>query len=371
MISRCRSPPKQIAGKDLVAIRQATGSLPRFLSQNVLLLNNGDRVPVDVRKGWRLDQDRLYFRPAPPLQSTKDLDLSVNYVAVLCLGKGDADALDEQNSLLTKALTESRTRDVILFTDGDRVEGTLKNLDSVQGAKLDINGKLTPIPLARIKAIAFNTEFKARPRGKGPFAQTVLSNGARLGFSKLRLEAGKETLTGVTLFGPTVELPLAELRAIDIRQGPAVYLSDVAVSSKQTSYLNLAWPIVKDASSAGKPLQIGKDFFEKGIGMHSQSEAIYPLDGKYRWFETTVGMDERHGQMGRVRLRVLADKKELPLIGAGKEPAATSILCTRQDGPITLRLDVRGAKELILAVDFADFGDVQGHVNWGNARVIK
>ena len=77
--------------------------------------------------------------------------------------------------------------------------------------------------------------------------------------------------------------------------------------------------------------------------------------------------------MGRVRLKVLADGKELPLtdLSAKKGVAAMTVLLTRQDGPLEFRLDVRGAKELILAVDFADFGDVQGHVNWGNARLIK
>ena len=96
------------------------------------------------------------------MQSAKEVDLSLNYVAVLCLGEGDDEALDDQDALLFKAMSESRSRDMILFIDGDRVEGTLKTLDSVKGAKLDVNGRETLIPSARIKAIAFNTEFRAR-----------------------------------------------------------------------------------------------------------------------------------------------------------------------------------------------------------------
>ena len=41
----------EVAGKDLASIRQVAKALPRFLTQNVLLLNNGDRVPVDVKAG--------------------------------------------------------------------------------------------------------------------------------------------------------------------------------------------------------------------------------------------------------------------------------------------------------------------------------
>ena len=168
------SQPKVIPGKELVALRQAAAPLPRFLSQNVLLLTNGDRVPVDVKAGWRLQEDRLYFRPGEPLRSPKELDLSVNYASVLCLGEGegDAEALDQQNVLLMSLLPESRPRDVILFVDGDRLEGNLKSLASNKGeggAILTVNGKDIVVPLARIKAIAFNTEFKARPRKQGPF----------------------------------------------------------------------------------------------------------------------------------------------------------------------------------------------------------
>ena len=217
----------EVAGKDLASIRQVAKALPRFLTQNVLLLNNGDRVPVDVKAGVRLDQDRLYFRPGSPLQTEKELDLSLNYAAALCLGQSDADSLEDRELLLTRLLRESRARDVILLTDGDRVEGTFKGLDADKGATLNVNGQETLIASARIKAIAFSTEFKARPRTKKAFAQVVLSGGGRLGFGKLRLEAGGSNLTGVTLFGSTVVVPLAAVCAIDIRQGPAEYLSDL------------------------------------------------------------------------------------------------------------------------------------------------
>jgi NPCBM/NEW2 domain len=356
---------RQIPGKDVVAIRQASRARPRFLSQNVVVLNNGDRVPVDAAAPWRLDQDRLYFRAGSPLQSPKELTLSVNYVAVLRFGATDGETLDDQDLLLAKLLGESRASDVVLFADGDRLAGTLKSLDSTRGAVLDVNGKDTPIPRARIKAIAFNTEFKAKPRSKGAFAQLVLSGGGRLGLSQIRLEGGKDMLTGTTLFGPAVEVPLALVRAIDIRQGSAVYLSDLPCVFEQKPFLNASWPLVKDASASGKPLQLREDVFDKGLSMHSQSRAIFKLGAQYRWFEAVVGLDEHHGRQGRVRLKVLVDGKECDLI------PAKSAVRTWKDGPLSLRLDVRGANELILAVEFADFGDVQGLVNWGDARLIK
>jgi hypothetical protein len=351
---------RTIPGKDVVAIRHASKPLPRSLSQNVILLTNGDRIAIDVAAEWRLHEDRLHFRPAGSLQSAKELNVSINHVAALLLGQADADALDQQDLLLSKLLPESRTRDVLLLADGDRVEGNLKSLDSAKGANLGVRGKDTLVPLAKIKAVAISTEFKARPHSKGAFAQMVLADGGRLGFAQVQLEAGKDRLTGTTLFDAAVEVPLAQVRAIDIRQGPAVYLADLACVFEATPFLGVAWPLGKDASASGSPLQLGQNFFDKGLGMHSQSRAAFKLEGKYRWFESMVGLDERQGQMGRVRLKVVVDGKE-----------RVSELRTLKDGSLSLRLDVSGAKELILVVDFADFGDVQGFVNWADARLIR
>ena len=44
---------------------------------------------------------------------------------------------------------------------------------------------------------------------------------------------------------------------------------------------------------------------------------------------------------------------------------------TGRDRPLRVRLPVSQARELTLAVDFGSTGDVQGHVNWADARLIK
>jgi len=44
---------------------------------------------------------------------------------------------------------------------------------------------------------------------------------------------------------------------------------------------------------------------------------------------------------------------------------------TARDEPLRVRIDVRGARALTLAVLCGRFGDVQAHVNWADARLIK
>ena len=38
---------------------------------------------------------------------------------------------------------------------------------------------------------------------------------------------------------------------------------------------------------------------------------------------------------------------------------------------LPVRIDIAKGRELKLQVEFANLGDVQGRVNWANARVIK
>jgi hypothetical protein len=64
-----------------------------------------------------------------------------------------------------------------------------------------------------------------------------------------------------------------------------------------------------------------------------------------------------------VHIRVLVDGKEKD-IGWKKE-------LTVSDGPLAVRVDVAKGRELTLEVLFGSLGDVQAHVNWADARLVK
>src|SRR5438105_83739 len=154
------------------------------------------------------------------------------------------------------------------------------------------------------------------------------------------------------------------LMALDLLGGSAVYLSDLKpLTHEQTPYLGVRWPIGVDAALDGRPLRVGAQAHDKGIALHAQCRVTYRLDGAFRWFEAVVGIDPSAGAKGRARMSVLVDKKAYPL-GEGKEQ-------TSEDAPLPVRLDVRGAQELTLVVDFGSFADVQGRVHWGAARLLK
>ena len=78
-----------------------------------------------------------------------------------------------------------------------------------------------------------------------------------------------------------------------------------------------------------------------------------------------VGQDNvrRYLSVGSVRVRVLVDGRERDLSLAGELNAASP--------PVAVRVDLDGARELTLVVEFGSGGDVGDHVNWVGARLVK
>jgi hypothetical protein len=164
------------------------------------------------------------------------------------------------------------------------------------------------------------------------------------------------------LFQASVQVPVNDLLAVDLFHGRAVFLSDLKPKNyTHTPFFGMSWPLVSDGSVNGAALQLGEDYFDKGLGMHSGSQVIYGLGGKYEWFESLVGV--AGGARGKATFRVLVDGKPQDM-GDKKE-------WTGNDPPVFVRVPVRNAKLLTLEAGYGSGGNVQGHVNWVNARLIK
>jgi hypothetical protein len=215
-----------------------------------------------------------------------------------------------------------------------------------------------------LAGVAFASSSQTRPRAKKQYGRAVLAGGARVQFASLGYDSKEKQWSGRTVSGSDVTVAAADLVALDLVQGRAVYLSEMKpLGFKETPYLDVRWPLGLDVAADGGPLRLGDDYYDKGLGMHGRAVVSYWLDGKFDWFETAVGVDPSAEPKGRARLAVWVDGRRYGL-GNGKEQSA-------DDAPLTVRLDVRGAKTLMLVVGFGTLGDVQNRVNWGGARLIK
>ncbi len=344
--------PLTIAGGDLVALRRVGLPQPASCPPPFLQLTSGDRLPLAVPLKIELADETLRVALAAPVAM---VEYSVPQAAVARLALTSADEPAGKNAV-----------DGILLKNGDRLAGKLGGIDPKTGATLVVAGDAHTIALDRIAQIAFNPEFQTPPRAKGPHADVILSGGARLSLAKVAKVAtvgpGGQ-LSGVSLFGHIFGFQTADVVALRIRQGKAVYLDEIKPKTYDaTPFLDVAWPLAMGRTVLGGPLKIGDDFHSLGLGMHSRSKATYALDERDRWFEAIVAIDSAAGPRAAARIDVELD---------GKPVAGFSRLMKAGDIPLVLRVDLKDAKSLTLVTDFGPRGDIQGHAIWADARIVR
>lgn len=355
--------PHVIAGNNVISLRRAGAHLPDWPRQDVLLLTGGDRIPIDPAGPFAIEDDHLLACPdfRLPLARRSLVRVPLPYVAAIVLGSVEGD--HDPDLTLARLRSGKRQADLLLLKNGDRIEGKLKDVAGERGFWLDVEGRKVENTFSHTAILALATAFQARPRAKKPHALVVLEGGGRILFADLRHDAESKLFAGKTLAGFDAEIPVGQIAAIDIRQGRAVYLSDLTPKSyEHTPFLSLTWPLARDHGVTGLPLRVGKDTFDKGLGMHATSRVTYTLGGAYRWFEATVGLDSRTAKRGQARVSVLVD-------GKAHEACATKEL-TAVTAPLVLRIDLRKARELTLITDMGKLGDVQARVNWAEARLV-
>lgn len=123
-------------------------------------------------------------------------------------------------------------------------------------------------------------------------------------------------------------------------------------------------PVERDTSVGdmpegdGKPLTIGGETFEKGLGAHAPSEIIFYTGEQCTEFTAKVGVDDEEGDKGSVDFEVWADDTKV---------AETDVL-KGDMGAEALSADVGDATQVKLVVnDGGDWMD-NDHADWADAR---
>ena len=351
-----------VAVRDLVSLRRSALPLPPLPRGPALVTTTGDRIPGRVLGG---DEQALKFRPGFLDQAAPDWSVPLSSAAVVWFSTPPADTPADPSR--DPWMAENRKRDIVRFRNGDLVPGSLDGFAAEPPAvrfKPEA-GVLRTVPLTEVAALAFNLSLARGRKPKGSYAHLVLRDGTRLDITDPLADA--DTLHGKTLFGQAVQIPVTELIALDIYQGKAVYLSDLKPKKiEQSGFLGTPWPPANDRTVRATPLRLltplGEQTFDKGLGTHPRTTLTYDLAGKYRRFEALVGLDAETGARGTAAVRVLVDGKEQPLPALQKLTAGLAV-------PVPV--EVLGAKELAVVIDFGPAGDVQADVNWADARLVE
>ncbi len=343
------------SGKQWLSLRQESVSLPPYPIKNYLLLTSGDRILLEPGAPVRLDDEQLFFRS----QYGAEIKVPLAYLSYLCAGVPEnAGAPDLFLDQLAKT---KRPRDILYLKNGDRIQGKLAMPTHGPIFSMNLGDRMIDTPQDQVAIWAMNSDYQAHLKTKKPFAHIVTTGGARLQFASVSYDSQRGMLAGRTLFGAKMEIPLRQVAALTMRQGQAVYLSDLVPKSYDfTPFLGIHWPLVADANLGSRQLSLGHDHFDKGLAMHAKSRVTYDLAGGYKWFDALVGLEDATGS-GQATVSVALDGKTvLP----AKE-------LKRLSPVLPVRLDVEKGRSLSLFVDFSNFGDVQARVNWADARLIK
>lgn len=194
----------------------------------------------------------------------------------------------------------------------------------------------------------------------------VLLNGTSMGFTPTQVFAlrGLEPNTSYTAEVRTVwQDGFRSEKAAKLQfnlkriQSPEIFLSDL-----DPVRLTPGWrqpELDRNFNYGG--LSVGGRLFQKGIGMPTNSEIEFELNGTYDTFTSFVGIDDEFRTAdAKVQFTVLGDGKELWQSGA----------LMKTDGMRSLKLDVKNVRRLTLRVRRVDEGG-RIYADWLDARLIK
>ncbi|HZE96830.1 MAG TPA: NPCBM/NEW2 domain-containing protein [Planctomycetota bacterium] len=260
------------------------------------------------------------------------------------------------------------TADIVLTQSGDRAEGTLLTIsDSGVVYKSKRLDKDITVPLDKIAGV-WMIETEAAPKEPAGLHATVLtSDGSSVRGEIQALKEGALVLKD--FYGTVHKIPANLLSGIYMKNGRVVYLSDMKpeLVDEDANYIrgpkklssDLDFPFQRDRSAKGGKLVLGGVEHRKGVGVRARSLLGYNLEGGFKRFQAMVGLDAASMGLGAVRAEIEVDGKKIKEIGLkGTEP------------PQPIDIDVLGAKELRLRVNWAGFGQ-SDFVDWGSARLIR
>jgi hypothetical protein len=359
------TPTGTVEVKNLVSLRR-DGTMPPFPTQPHIVTANGDRIVGELLGGGG---ESMRFVPAvASLKVGESWSVPLASAAAIWFTEPPADTPVDPTKYPWAEGTKNR--DVLRFRNGDTARGTLVGLGP-KAARPTLQfrpegGAAKGIAVKELAAVAFNPALVRPKKPNGAYLRVVLADGSRLALTEPAI--ARRVLTGETLFGQKVVLPLDAVVAVHVFQGKATYLSDVKPRKVELGgFLGVTWPWAADRGADGSPLKLlvagGESTFDKGLGTRPRTVLTYNLNGKYRRFEASVGLNPDAGGRGAAKVHVLIDGKAHDVARNGRPLGAGKA--------VAVRLDVTGAKELALEVDFGPTGSVEADVNWADARVIE
>jgi len=264
----------------------------------------------------------------------------------------------QRDLLVDRIAAAAGNSDRIVLANRDEIAGSIT---TIQGGKVRVETAVGPlaVDLARVQAVVYNPALAKRKRPTGLWAWMGFSDGSRL--AATAVTGGGKSLQVKLSEGLIWNTATKELVFLQPLGGRVTYLSALEAKHLHVPYLDLSWPYRIDRNVCGGMLRAAGRLWLQGIGVHSAARLSYALAGQYRSFQAELAIDDQTQGRGSVGFRVYVDgqlKYASPIVRGGSTP-------------IPVRVDVSGAKQLDLVVDFADRADELDYADWLDARLVR
>ncbi|MGI9239333.1 MAG: NPCBM/NEW2 domain-containing protein [Verrucomicrobiales bacterium] len=253
---------------------------------------------------------------------------------------------------------DQRTEDTVYVTG---VAGELLELNCLiesidaDSVSFDRNGKKQTIARDKIHGVILASPDLDEPmpcRAIMDDRSTFAGQVASLSSGVLKLEM---------IDGIEIELPWENLRRLRVYSSRLVSVADLEPEEVKTQpILAPKWEFQRNRSVAGNELNIGGMIYEQGLGLAAGMEITYQLDGDFKLFTASIGIDAETSRRGDCEFVVRGDGREIFRQRVKGDDEASLV-----------RIDVSGVDDLVLAVEPGVDLDISDHANWAEASLLQ
>ncbi|GHV19737.1 alpha-galactosidase [Bacteroidia bacterium] len=136
---------------------------------------------------------------------------------------------------------------------------------------------------------------------------------------------------------------------------------EIELNNLDVNTFSTGWGEVQvNKSVTGTPLSIGGKQYEKGVGVHADSEGYIRLSGEKGRFTAWVGVDDHAGSDSLSSI--------VFYVFTNKGVAFNSGLMKKGDNPKQIDIELKGITDLFLAVESTTDGNAFDHADWADAK---
>lgn len=321
----------------------------------VVSLIDGSILPA---VGFSADARKARLHPA----QGDPLEIDLRNVSAVRLHAGEPAVEQSWRDILAGKYVE----DILVIRKGDSLDyhkGIVHEVNDVS-VQFEMDGEKVAVKRAKVFGIVY-----FRPPRDLPGALCTITDldGAKWAVRELSFD---KQLRWTTPCGVEMQRGIDSIVNIDFSAGKIVFLSEMKPDSvRWTPFFAPSQPLPSveefysprlDQNFSAEPLRLRGEKYSKGLAIHSRTEMVYRLPGRFSRFKAIAGIDDEVAPNGHVRLVIRADDRTL-----------FDEAISGSDAPKSLDLDISNAKRLVILVDFGEKLDVGDHLVLALARISK